>query len=201
MKKIVLLAISMFLFFTTFTHCVYAASGIETIVIMRHGEKPKIKNGQINCQGFNRALSLTHVLVHKFGRPDFIYAPNPENGEKNHYLRAIATIEPTAISLQLPVDPSYKVDDHHGIVNELLSKSYRGSTIFVTWEHKHAVKIARLLMKELDQDPDLIPKWKKGDFDSLYVIKIDWENKKPIVSFNVDHENLNGQSVVCPNEA
>src|SRR5262245_11611330 len=49
----------------------------ETIVFMRHGEKPSGGLGQLTCQGLNRALALPSVLIGKFGRPDFVYAPNP----------------------------------------------------------------------------------------------------------------------------
>ncbi|HMF59499.1 MAG TPA: hypothetical protein VK595_03970, partial [Vicinamibacterales bacterium] len=49
----------------------------QTIVFMRHGEKPSGGLGQLTCQGFNRALELPTVLVAKFGKPDYLYAPSP----------------------------------------------------------------------------------------------------------------------------
>jgi hypothetical protein len=49
----------------------------QTIVFMRHGEKPSGGYGQLTCQGFNRALALQDVLVAKYGRPDYLYAPSP----------------------------------------------------------------------------------------------------------------------------
>ena len=49
----------------------------QTIVFMRHGEKPSGGYGQITCQGLNRALALPDVLTAKFGKPYYIYDPNP----------------------------------------------------------------------------------------------------------------------------
>ena len=39
-----------------------AGSATETIVFVRHGEKPANGLGQLDCQGFNRALALPAVI-------------------------------------------------------------------------------------------------------------------------------------------
>ena len=44
---------------------------------MRHGEKPSGGYGQLTCQGLNRSLALPDVLLAKFGKPTYLYAPNP----------------------------------------------------------------------------------------------------------------------------
>jgi hypothetical protein len=49
----------------------------ETIVFFRHGEKPSGGLGQLTCQGLNRALALPEVLISKFGKAKWAYAPNP----------------------------------------------------------------------------------------------------------------------------
>jgi hypothetical protein len=74
---------------------------VETIVFIRHAEKPVAGLGQINCRGLNRALALPAVLTSRFGKPDQICAPDPTG--KVHdpagsfdYLRPLATIEPAA---------------------------------------------------------------------------------------------------------
>ena len=46
-----------------------SASTVETIVCIRHGEKPPGGLGQLTCQGLNRALALPKVLLGKFGTP------------------------------------------------------------------------------------------------------------------------------------
>src|SRR5580700_3639667 len=113
---------------------------VETIVFIRHAEKPVAGLGQINCQGFNRALALPAVLLSKFGKPDVIYAPDPTG--KVHdpagtfdYLRPLATIEPTAIRLGLPVNCDYRYDGIKDLESELVSPAHAGQVIFIAWEH------------------------------------------------------------------
>jgi hypothetical protein len=84
----------------------------ETIVFMRHGEKPKEGLGQLDCQGLNRALALPKILEAKFGKPTALFAPNPsqtknDGGKDYDYIRPLATIEPAAIKFGLPVDTTY----------------------------------------------------------------------------------------------
>ena len=72
----------------------------QTIVFFRHGEKPAGGYGQLTCQGPNRALALPDVLNAKFGKPKFLYAPNPavkisDPAGSFYYVRPLATIEPT----------------------------------------------------------------------------------------------------------
>src|SRR5580658_912983 len=75
----------------------------ETIVAIRHAEKPPTGLGQLTCRGLNRALKLPKVLVPRYGKPDRIYAPDPgtrigQLGNLNYsYVRPLMTIEPTAI--------------------------------------------------------------------------------------------------------
>jgi hypothetical protein len=55
---------------------------IETIVVVRHGEKPSAGLGQLDCQGLNRALALPAVIAETFGRPSAVFAPNPADQKK-----------------------------------------------------------------------------------------------------------------------
>ena len=50
---------------------------METIIFLRHDEKPFDGLGQLTCQGLNRVLALPQVLLSKVGKPDYIFAPNP----------------------------------------------------------------------------------------------------------------------------
>src|SRR5256885_12023629 len=84
----------------------------ETIVFFRHGEKPSGGYGQLTCQGFNRAIALHDVLVSRFGKPTYLFAPSPtpkmaDPAGSYYYVRPLATIEPMAIRLGLPVNAHY----------------------------------------------------------------------------------------------
>ena len=88
-------------------HCAHAQ---ETIVAIRHAEKPPASLGQLTCKGLNRALALPKVLIPRYGKPDRIYAPDPGTrigrlGNLSYsYVRPLITIEPTAIQLGMPVN-------------------------------------------------------------------------------------------------
>src|ERR1700730_13606505 len=93
---------------------------VETIVFIRHGEKPEGGFGQLNCQGLNRALALAPTIAKSFGSPDALFAPNPSRpkedaGNLYDYVRPLATIEPTAILFGLPVDVSLDIYDREGL--------------------------------------------------------------------------------------
>src|SRR5277367_623741 len=84
------------------------AAVTETIVLVRHGEKPALGLGQLDCQGLNRALALPAVIGKELGEPTAIFAPDPAQSKEDHgqpynYVRPLATIEPTAIAFGLPV--------------------------------------------------------------------------------------------------
>ena len=66
---------------------------VETIVLIRHGEKPDEGLGQLNCQGLNRALALPTVIAKTFGRPGAIFAPNPSPAEGR--LRSLLRLRPS----------------------------------------------------------------------------------------------------------
>ena len=123
----------------------------QTIVFLRHGEKPSAGLGQLTCQGLNRALALPDVLTNKFGRPDFIYAPNPnvkisDPGGSFYYVRPLTTIEPTAIQAGLSVNSHYGFNEISGLQSLLIQSAKANTTIFVAWEHSYLVKIVQSIM-------------------------------------------------------
>lgn len=181
----------------------WAAPSTQTIVFIRHGEKPSQGLGQLNCQGLNRALKLPGVLAQKFGRIDAIFAPNPsvtkdDNGTSYPYLRPFATVEPTAISLGLPVDVRFGYDDIDGLGKALTSPNYANATVLVGWEHKQLAKVAKRLFKQYGGDKADVPKWDGSDFDSVYVLKITRDGAKITADFKQLSQGLNGQPKSCP---
>jgi hypothetical protein len=175
----------------------------ETIVLVRHGEKPDQGLGQLDCQGLNRALALPAVIGKLFGKPDAIVAPNPAQSKEDHgqpynYVRPLATIEPTAIVFGLPVDASIGVADLDVLRQKLESPVYRGALVVVAWEHVDIAKLARRLVSDHGGDPAIVPDWQGDDFDSIYVVRLTQADAGTTVSFERRHENLNGQPTACP---
>ena len=177
-------------------------SARETIVFVRHGEKPDAGLGQLNCQGLNRALALPAVVLNLFGKPDAIFAPNPavqktDAGKAYDYVRPLATIEPTAIAFGLPVNTSFGLSDTSGLRAALEKKrsAHRNGLILVAWEHKMIVAIAKALLAHHGGDPAAVPKWRRDDFDSIYVIVL---TASGTATFERKQENLNGLPQTCP---
>ncbi len=180
-----------------------SGSAVETIVFVRHGEKPDKEFGQLNCQGLNRALALPRVLTAKFGKPDYIFAPAPNRrsatgGSEFNYLRPLATIEPTAIEFAVPVNTDFSYTDVDGLRSELTRQKYQNSLIFVAWEHRELESVVKQLVGQFGGDPKEVPKWEDQDFDSIYIVRVN--NGKPAksVSFTRDHEGLDNLSTDCP---
>ena len=180
-----------------------AASTTETIIMLRHGEKPEQGLGQLNCQGLNRALKLPAVIEQKFGKPDFIFAPNPaqlkeDKGGIYSYNRPLATVEPTAIKFGMPVDTRFGFKDIEELQATLAQPDYRNATVLVSWEHKQLVKLARNIVKDSGIDKALVPKWPGEDFDSMYVLRITRDGAKTTTRFEQLKQGLNNQSASCP---
>jgi hypothetical protein len=117
--------------------CGSTAHAQQTIVFFRHGEKPSAGLGQLTCQGLNRALALPDVLNGKFGKPDYLYAPNPavkisDPTGSYFYVRPLATIEPTAIRAGKSVNTNYgynNISGIHGVFKHLDSQVVGGKLI------------------------------------------------------------------------
>ena len=174
----------------------------QTMVFFRHGEKPAGGFGQITCQGLRRALALPDVLISRFGQPQHIFAPNPlpkvdDPAGNFHYVRPLATIEPTAIRLGLPVNAQYGFVDVAGLQNELLSPGYAASTIFVSWEHAKLVQVVQNIMN-FYKSGVTVPAWTSGDYDSLYIVRLVNANGTITAQFERDVQGLKNLPTTCP---
>jgi hypothetical protein len=188
------------------------ASGqtVETVVCIRHGEKPPGGLGQLTNRGLNRALALPKVLLGKYGQPQFVFAPNPtqkvdgKKGSANgdyYYVRPLMTIEPTAIRCGLPVNTEFGYREINGLENELAKPEYQKATIFVVWEHGLLDKFVKDLVKTHGGDPAQVPSWPGNDYDTIFLVKITRSEGHDTVAFAIEHEGLDGLSDACPEPA
>ncbi|RFU47476.1 histidine phosphatase family protein [Paraburkholderia sp. DHOC27] len=182
----------------------HAADNItETLIFVRHGEKPAEGLGQLDCKGLNRSLALPAVIAAKFGKPDVIFAPDPgqqknDGGHPYYYVRPLATIEPTAIQFQLPVQTPYGFAQIDQLGSALVDPAYHHKLVVIAWEHKEIEKLVRQMVAAHGGNAADVPKWHSDDFDSIYVVKLDWQGSSPRVTFVHDHEGLNDRSADCP---
>jgi hypothetical protein len=179
-------------------------NAVEMIVFVRHGEKPEKGLGQLSCQGLNRALALPSVISKAFGRPDAIFAPDPHkrivgyDEEPFDYVRALAAIEPTAISFGLPVDASIGVSDMEGLLATLQQPQYMDALILIAWEHEKIETATRALLAAHGSDVAAVPEWHGNDFDSIYVVTISSIGDTKKATFTVMRQGLDGQKEACP---
>lgn len=177
-----------------------AAHADIRLVMFRHGEKPAEGLGQLDCRGLNRALALPKVLLAAYGRPAGLYAPDPgavkdDLGRPYNYIRPLATIEPTAIRLGMPVNTRWAWHDIVGLQAELLRPEHDGQTLFVAWEHHKLQTLARSILQARGADPAQVPAWRGADFDSIYVLTLPSQGG---ATLKVEAQGLDGLSTACP---
>ncbi len=209
------------IFFIGFTICIHtdaqtnsavssvaSTQTVETIVCIRHGEKPPDGLGQLTCRGLNRALALPTVLLAKYGSPQFVFAANPtqkadgKDGKEGHfYIRPLMTIEPTAVRCGLPVNVQFGSKEIKNLENELQKPAYKSATIFIAWEHVLLDDFVRALVKDYGGDPTRVPSWPRDDYDTIFVVRIARSEGRESVAFTIDHENLDNLSDACPEVA
>ena len=169
----------------------------ETILFIRHAEKPIEGLGQLSCKGFNRSISLPNVIIKKFGEPDYLVAPNPtiqklDKGISYNYLRPLATLEPFAIKISKNINLTCGYDDINCISNLLLENKYENKIILVAWEHHNIEDIVKKIA--LTKGVTLnIPNWDSDDFDTIYVLKM----TKNSLDLTLDKEGLENQNEKC----
>jgi hypothetical protein len=186
-----------------------SANSSETIVVLRHGEKAIGGLGQLSCMGLNRSLALPKVLIGRFGRANAIFSPSPADQMRESsltrrsysYVRPLATIEPTAIQLGLPVDTQLSFSDIAGLQSAVTAPAYANSTIFIAWEHKYAYDFARQMLRAYGLDRSVVPPWPSDDYETMYVFHITRAagSASPTLKFAVQQEGLQGTlSATCP---
>lgn len=117
------------------------------------------------------------------------------------YVRPLATIEPTAIELGLPVNTQLGFRDIAALQSEVTAPEYANGTVFIAWEHKYAYDFARQMLRSYGMDPSVVPGWPSDDFETLYVFHLRRSagSSRPAVTFSVEKEDLEGAlSATCP---
>ncbi|WP_248751675.1 histidine phosphatase family protein [Pseudomonas sp. MWU15-20650] len=180
--------------------------GVQTLVFLRHGEKPAGGLGQLNCQGLNRAMNLATVLPEKFGKANYVFAPNPtrnvEEGEHDNsysYIRPLMTISPSAIKLGLPVNIQFSANDTSDLADELVEDKYHNSIIYTAWSHGYLPELINKVASEATGEKHTITSdWSGNDYDTLYVLTLTWHNGKASLLSRNYKQGLNNGEQTCP---
>ena len=180
--------------------------GTQTLIFLRHAEKPEGGLGQLNCQGLNRAIELSSLLPEKFGKADYVFAANPtrnvEEGELDNsysYIRPLMTISPAAIKLGLPVNIEFSANDTSDLARELIEDKYHNATIYTAWSHGYLPElINKVAGKAVGEKQTITDDWASGDFDSLYVLTLTWHNGKASLQSHSYKQGLDNGKATCP---
>lgn len=183
-----------------------AKNGTQTLVFLRHAEKPEMGLGQLNCQGLNRAIDLSTVLPNIFGKADFIFAANPSRhveegaGDVSYsYLRPLMTVGPSAIKQGLPINIDFAANDTSDLADELMRDKYHNATVYTAWSHGYLPELINKVAKEASgKNLKLVDDWTGDDFDSLLVLTLRWTDGKATLEYENYKQNLNDGAVGCP---
>jgi hypothetical protein len=180
--------------------------GTQTLIFLRHAEKPEGGLGQLNCQGLNRAIELSTLLPEKFGKADYVCAADPtrnvEEGELDNsysYIRPLMTISPAAIKLGLPVNIEFSANDTSDLARELTEDKYHNATIYTAWSHGYLPElINKVAGNAVGEKQTITDDWASGDFDSLYVLTLTWHNGKASLQSHSYKQGLDNGKATCP---
>ena len=164
--------------------CISVFSFAQTVVIIRHGEKPE-KGENLNCQGLNRSLKLPAVLYSKFGIPGSIYVPSLDNNVTTGHARMFETVIPLAAKYNIKINSQYAETDIAALAKEI--KRQRG-VVLVVWQHSIIPSIVRELGVESSN-----MHWDDNDYDSIWIIHL----QNGIAKITFDKEGL-APSTACP---
>ncbi|MEU2868846.1 hypothetical protein ABZ769_06515 [Streptomyces olivoreticuli] len=162
-----------------------SGSGADTIMIIRHGEKPK-ENGKkppfgitedgersdyaLLVRGWQRAGALVTLFAPEGGtprkglrRPTAVYAAGPHPGAKG--LRPSETVAPVAAKLGVRTNLTYRTGDEAALAKELAGR--HGCTL-VSWEHHAIPEIVKGLGGEVRPSPPSA--WPDSRFDLVWVL-------------------------------
>jgi hypothetical protein len=112
--------------------------------------------------------------------------------------RPLATVEPTAIQFQMPVQSPCAFAQIDKLGQTLVAPAHRGKLVVIAWEHKLIEKLVRQLLAAHGDDASAVAHWPSGDVSSIYIVKLDWRSGEPRATFKHDNQGRDGRAADCP---
>lgn len=139
------------------------------VMLIRHGEKP-VDGDDLSDRGWDRAKALPQLMkradLTRFGQPVGLFAMVPTAKRKS--MRAIQTLQFLSQAIGVRTNTDFERDMVEPLATEILENSiYDNKAVWVCWEHKVLVDIAKAL--GVDDPPD----WPNDQFDRVWVITYD----------------------------
>jgi hypothetical protein len=121
--------------------------------------------------------------------PFAVLCTGPDDATSFNYIRPLATIEPTAIRLGMPVNTDFGADQIGPLQTELLQPKYANALIFIAWEHVWEDRLAKRLVAWGGGNPNIVPDW-PGNYDTIFVIELSPTAAGVSVGFSEQREGL-----------
>ena len=135
-----------------------ATGGLKTpqyVLIIRHAEKPKGNDVNLNSRGAGRAAALPSLFLIpptfptkdvRFPTPDFVFATKASK-ESN---RPVETVTPLAKVLgNLDIHDKHANGDFQAVVDDLFGDAkYAGKTVLICWHHGKIPDLAKAVAKK-----------------------------------------------------
>ncbi len=114
------------------------------VILIRHGEEPKGKEGNVLSQkGWQRAFALPQIFetYPDLDRPVALFAAKPK--DKHGSVRSIQTLTPLSQKLQLPIQIIWESDEWKMMVQQIQKDpAFDGRTVMICWSHDQIKDIA-----------------------------------------------------------
>jgi hypothetical protein len=95
------------------------------------------------------------------------------------------------------VRTKYGYNDIASLEAALITPTKADSTIFVAWEHVYLQRVVQNIMNHYGGGTK-VPAWISGDYDTLFVVRVQYVGGTVNARFSIDREGLNGQPTACP---
>lgn len=142
----------------------------QTVILIRHAEKPKKQADHLSSKGRQRALVLHKMFekggsLRKWGIPNVFVAAQYIAGETSK--RSIETLQPFADQVGSDIVQNFPREEVKRIANWILNDPRtNGAVVLVAWPHSELDKIARRLGIETEE-------WSDDVFNRAWVIEYD----------------------------
>jgi len=148
-----------------------AAKVPVVVFVIRHAEKPLVRDPDLAPMGYTRAAALPSL---------FATAPSRNSN------RPVETVLPLGQALHVKINALHMDDDAAGLARDVLSGKYAGKVVLICWHHGQIPAVVAALGVT-----DAPAKWDGDVFDQIW--KIEWVGGKARMT-TLPEELLKGDS-------
>lgn len=93
----------------------------------------------------------------------------------------------------------FSANDTSDLADELMEDKYHNSTIYTAWSHGYLPELINKVASEaVGEKYTITEDWSGGDFDTLYVLTLTWQNGKASLLSRNYKQGLDNGLQTCP---